>query len=144
LLQNDPAEKKINLGVGAYRDDNGKPFVLPSVREAEKRILERNVDHEYAPIQGNDLFISLSEKFVFGEESQVLKVTSSSYLCSISSATGQQGRHHPMPLRNWILENLFGGLCNGQRPWCQNLSPLPHMGQPHEYFPSWWPHSRDV
>ena len=24
---------KINLGVGAYRDDNGKPFVLPTVRE---------------------------------------------------------------------------------------------------------------
>lgn len=23
--------KKINLGVGAYRDDNGKPFLLPSV-----------------------------------------------------------------------------------------------------------------
>ena len=24
---------KINLGVGAYRDDNGKPFVLPTVKE---------------------------------------------------------------------------------------------------------------
>jgi aspartate aminotransferase, mitochondrial len=61
--------------VGAYRDDNGKPCVLPSVREAEKRILERNVDHEYAPIQGNELFIKLSEKFVFGEDSPVLKVS---------------------------------------------------------------------
>ncbi len=65
---------KVNLGVGAYRDDNGKPFVLFSVREAEKRILERGVDHEYAAIQGNDLFIKLSEKFVFGEESLLLKV----------------------------------------------------------------------
>jgi aspartate aminotransferase, mitochondrial len=65
---------KINLGAGTYRDDHGKPFVLPSVREAEKRILERNVDHEYAPIQGNDLFIKLSEKFVFGDDSPVIKV----------------------------------------------------------------------
>eukprot|EP00602_Paraphysomonas_sp_CaronLab_P004023 CAMPEP_0185019258 /NCGR_PEP_ID=MMETSP1103-20130426/1876_1 /TAXON_ID=36769 /ORGANISM="Paraphysomonas bandaiensis, Strain Caron Lab Isolate" /LENGTH=374 /DNA_ID=CAMNT_0027549465 /DNA_START=189 /DNA_END=1313 /DNA_ORIENTATION=- len=64
---------KINLGVGAYRDDNGKPFILSSVREAEKRIFERNVDHEYAAIQGNDLFIKLSEQFVFGENSTVLK-----------------------------------------------------------------------
>mmetsp|Transcript_17864 Transcript_17864/g.18629 ORF Transcript_17864/g.18629 Transcript_17864/m.18629 type:complete len:420 (+) Transcript_17864:15-1274(+) len=71
--KNDPAEMKINLGVGAYRDDNGKPVVLPSVREAEKRILERQVDHEYAAIQGNDLFIKLSEKFVFGEESLLIK-----------------------------------------------------------------------
>lgn len=29
----DSNPKKINLGVGAYRDDNGKPFVLPSVRK---------------------------------------------------------------------------------------------------------------
>lgn len=29
----DANPKKINLGVGAYRDDNGKPFVLPSVKQ---------------------------------------------------------------------------------------------------------------
>ena len=23
--------KKMNLGVGAYRDDNGKPFILPYI-----------------------------------------------------------------------------------------------------------------
>lgn len=27
----DTNPKKINLGVGAYRDDNGKSYVLPSV-----------------------------------------------------------------------------------------------------------------
>lgn len=30
-FKRDTNPKKINLGVGAYRDDNGKPFVLPSV-----------------------------------------------------------------------------------------------------------------
>ena len=30
-FKKDQNPKKINLGVGAYRDDNGKPFVLPSV-----------------------------------------------------------------------------------------------------------------
>lgn len=29
----DTNPKKVNLGVGAYRDDNGKPFVLECVRE---------------------------------------------------------------------------------------------------------------
>lgn len=29
----DPNPKKINLGVGAYRDDHGKPFVLSSVKK---------------------------------------------------------------------------------------------------------------
>lgn len=32
-FKRDTNPKKINLGVGAYRDDNGKPFVLPSVRK---------------------------------------------------------------------------------------------------------------
>ena len=29
----DANPKKINLGVGAYRDDNGKPYVLPTVKK---------------------------------------------------------------------------------------------------------------
>lgn len=28
----DTFDRKVNLGVGAYRDDNGKPWVLPSVK----------------------------------------------------------------------------------------------------------------
>lgn len=42
----DKFEKKVNLGVGAYRDDKGQPFILPSVKEAESRIFSRNMDHE--------------------------------------------------------------------------------------------------
>ena len=34
-FKKDNNPKKINLGVGAYRDDNGKPFVLPSVKQVE-------------------------------------------------------------------------------------------------------------
>lgn len=29
----DTFDKKVNLGVGAYRDDNGKPWVLPAVKK---------------------------------------------------------------------------------------------------------------
>lgn len=29
----DPSEKKVNLGIGAYRDDEGNPWLLTSVRE---------------------------------------------------------------------------------------------------------------
>ena len=31
-FKRDTNPNKINLGVGAYRDDSGKPFVLPSVK----------------------------------------------------------------------------------------------------------------
>jgi hypothetical protein len=34
----DKSPKKINLGVGAYRDDKGKPYVLPSVKVSDSRV----------------------------------------------------------------------------------------------------------
>lgn len=72
-FQKDESLEKVNLGVGAYRDDDGKPFILKSVHEAEKRILGRHSNHEYSAIQGNDVFIKCSEEFTFGENSAILK-----------------------------------------------------------------------
>lgn len=34
----DTDPNKVSLSVGAYRTDEGKPLVLPSVKEAEKRV----------------------------------------------------------------------------------------------------------
>lgn len=36
-FKKDSSPKKINLGVGAYRDDNGKPFLLPSVLKVDNQ-----------------------------------------------------------------------------------------------------------
>ncbi|KAI3927621.1 hypothetical protein MKX01_026554 [Papaver californicum] len=53
----DPSPHKVNVGVGAYRDDNGKPVVLECVREAEriiagnKNILPIYKDKKIAAIQ---------------------------------------------------------------------------------------------
>ena len=35
----DPSPVKLNLGVGAYRTEEGKPYVLRVVREAEQRLI---------------------------------------------------------------------------------------------------------
>eukprot|EP01121_Diplochlamys_sp_Union-15-3_P010518 TRINITY_DN2959_c0_g1_i1.p1 TRINITY_DN2959_c0_g1~~TRINITY_DN2959_c0_g1_i1.p1 ORF type:complete len:432 (-),score=88.35 TRINITY_DN2959_c0_g1_i1:51-1346(-) len=69
----DTNPKKINLGVGAYRDDEGKPFVLPSVRKAEKKIYDSGVNHEYAGILGVPDFVKSAQKLLFGENHEVLK-----------------------------------------------------------------------
>lgn len=69
----DTNPKKINLGVGAYRDDNGKPFLLPSVKQAEKILAETNLDHEYAPIAGTPEYCKIVAQLAFGENSDVVK-----------------------------------------------------------------------
>ena len=52
-FKNDKNPKKVNLGVGAYRDNNGKPYVFPVVRKAEAAIVaDATLDKEYLPIDG--------------------------------------------------------------------------------------------
>lgn len=46
----DDFPQKVIVGVGAYRDDAGKPYVLPSVRKAEKAMMEKQMDMEYSGI----------------------------------------------------------------------------------------------
>jgi aspartate/tyrosine/aromatic aminotransferase len=52
--------KKVNLTVGAYRDENGAPWILPSVKMAMKAVYESPADHEYIPIIGDKDFVGLS------------------------------------------------------------------------------------
>jgi len=69
----DTDASKVNLGVGAYRDDNGKPFILPCVREAENRIRAQNMDHEYLPIVGLPALNKASQELIFGADSPEVK-----------------------------------------------------------------------
>nr|QFR39793.1 mitochondrial aspartate aminotransferase [Azumapecten farreri] len=71
-FKRDTNPKKMNLGVGAYRDDNGKPFILECVKEAEQMMLREGVDHEYAPIIGPPEFCKEAAKLAFGDDSPVI------------------------------------------------------------------------
>ena len=63
---------RMNLGVGAYRDDNGKPWVLPSVRAAEEKIFARHMDKEYLPITGLAGFRQEAAKLAFADAGNVI------------------------------------------------------------------------
>ena len=72
-FKNEKNPKKVLLGMGAYRTDQGKPFILPCVKLAEEKMLADNMDHEYAGIQGIDAFVANALKIAYGEDSAVLK-----------------------------------------------------------------------
>lgn len=71
-FKTDTNPKKVLLGMGAYRDDDNKPFILDCVKEAEQLILDRNMDHEYAGIQGVDSFIQKSLELAWGKDNKAL------------------------------------------------------------------------
>ena len=72
-FKKDTNPKKINLGVGAYRDDNGKPFVLSSVKQAELLLAKENLDKEYTTITGVQEFCDASVRLLLGENSHIIK-----------------------------------------------------------------------
>lgn len=41
-FKNDSSKDKVNLGIGAYRDSDGKPYVFKVVREVEEKIVKAN------------------------------------------------------------------------------------------------------
>lgn len=83
-FKRDTNPKKINLGVGAYRDDNGKPFVLPTVLKAEQKLLDAKLDKEYSAIGGNAEFCRLSVQLALGGESAALREGRTATVQSIS------------------------------------------------------------
>lgn len=60
------APQKLNLGVGAYRDDNGLPVVLECVKQAEGIITEKKMNHEYGSIEGTVSFRQNCVKLALG------------------------------------------------------------------------------
>lgn len=67
----DPVARKVNLGQGTYKDENGNPWILPAVRSAKEKIKDSN--HEYLPILGLPSFRTLAADLVFGKHSAAVR-----------------------------------------------------------------------
>ncbi|CDR45088.1 CYFA0S16e01970g1_1 [Cyberlindnera fabianii] len=87
----DSRADKVDLGIGAYRDENGKPWVLPSVKEAEKQLhADPSYNHEYLPIAGFAAFVGAAAKVILGEDSPAIK---EDRLVSIQTLSGTGSLH---------------------------------------------------
>jgi aspartate aminotransferase len=80
------------LGVGAYRDDDNKPWVLPVVKKVSLNLFikylrclifdrkataillnDETLDHEYLPITGLAEYTAASAKLILGPECPAIK-----------------------------------------------------------------------
>ncbi|KAI0021605.1 pyridoxal phosphate-dependent transferase [Xylariomycetidae sp. FL0641] len=81
----DQDPNKVDLGIGAYRDDNAKPWVLPVVKKADEALRnDPELNHEYAPIAGIASFTSEAAKLILGAESPALKEKRATSIQTIS------------------------------------------------------------
>ena len=68
----DPREKKVNLGVGAYQNEQGKVPILDCVRQIELAMGQDPQPHGYLPIDGFPLYIAAVKDLVFGKGSELV------------------------------------------------------------------------
>jgi aspartate aminotransferase len=73
LYRADTDTRKVDLGVGVYRDDNGDTPILAAVRRAEQVVLARQMTKSYVAPVGNAGFNLDMARLVLGEDHPALK-----------------------------------------------------------------------
>lgn len=70
----DKSDKKVNLGIGAYRDSQGKPMILNVVRKAQEMVVnDPNATKEYLTQLGDPNFLKATREFIFDANSAAVK-----------------------------------------------------------------------
>jgi aromatic-amino-acid transaminase len=84
LYRNDPRTEKMDLGVGVYKDSEGRTLIMNAVREAEKRLYDSQTTKTYVGMGGDDGFNKGMLKLVFGEDADVSRM----FACQTAGGSG--------------------------------------------------------
>ena len=66
MFREDPREEKIDLGVGVYRDPEGRTPVMRAVKEAERMVWETQATKAYTGLAGDPAFSTAMRRLVLG------------------------------------------------------------------------------
>ena len=71
-FKKDPNPNKVNLGVGVYKDDQGRTPVLKCIKDAEQRLVDTQKSKGYLPISGDPGYGANVQQLLFGADSEVV------------------------------------------------------------------------
>lgn len=74
LYRADPRPGKIDLGVGVYKDRDGRTPVMRALREAEKRLLQDQDTKTYLGLAGDTGFNTAMVKLAFGPAADMTRI----------------------------------------------------------------------
>ncbi|CAI4432021.1 CPA_1a_G0016930.mRNA.1.CDS.1 [Saccharomyces cerevisiae] len=139
-MASDSRPNKTDLGIGAYRDDYGDPWVLPSVRAAERMIHEDpNYNHEYLDIAGLPDFISGAAKVILGPDSRAI---SEGRTISMQSLSGTGALHVAAKfLSKFIPEKV---VYLSDPTWVNHNAIFESAGMKTATYPYWNPSSKSL
>lgn len=95
---NDTYPEKASLGAGVFRTNEGKPWPLPVVREAEQRLFDEQSlsRHEYTAIEGDMAFVHLARDVLFnfhGKEESDAQKADKERIASVQTVAGTGANH---------------------------------------------------
>ncbi|ODV80264.1 aspartate aminotransferase [Suhomyces tanzawaensis NRRL Y-17324] len=130
----DSRADKVDLGIGAYRDENGKPWILPAVRQAEaKLVASPDYNHEYLSIGGYEPFVKEAAKIILGEDSLAIK---EGRIVSQQSLSGTGALH----LTGLFLKTFYSGehtIYLSKPTWANHNQIFTSVGFKVESYPYW-------
>jgi aspartate aminotransferase len=122
----DPREGKIDLGVGVYRDAEGRTPVMRAVREAERRIWEGETTKTYTALAGDPAFADALIPLVLGDAVPRDRVT------AVATPGGTGAIRQGFELIR--LMNAEATVWVPEPTWPNHLSILRHLGIPHRTY----------
>ncbi|KAI9370668.1 pyridoxal phosphate-dependent transferase [Aspergillus egyptiacus] len=134
----DDHPQKVNLGVGVYRTNEGQPWPLPVVQEAEKQLFTESSPfrHEYTAIEGDRAFLSLARDLMFGFDSEFPSETQTATQARIGSVqtVAGTGANHLGAL--FLATHMKPGAVWLSNPsWANHLTIWELAGVPRKTYP---------
>jgi aromatic-amino-acid transaminase len=74
MFKDDPRPNKVDLGVGVYKDPQGRTPIMRAVREAEQRLYKEQTTKTYLGMAGDLAFNAAMIKLAFGEKADMKRL----------------------------------------------------------------------
>lgn len=129
----DAFDKKVDLSIGAYRDDTGKPWILPVVKKVDSLIAsDPTLNHEYLPITGLKDFTSGAASIVLGKQSSRL---ANDQVASVQTISGTGANH----LGSLFLTRFYNNktIWMSDPTWANHKGIFSNVGLTTKSYPYW-------
>ena len=74
MFKEDPRPNKVDLGVGVYKDKQGRTPIMRAVRAAEERLFKEQTTKTYLGMAGDPDFNAAIVKLAFGEKADLMRL----------------------------------------------------------------------
>ena len=136
MFHEDPREDKIDLGVGVYKDADGRTPVMRAVKEAEKRLWETETTKTYVALAGDPAFNIAIRALILGD------AVPADRLASVGTPGGTGAVRQALEL--FRMASPDGTVWVSDPTWPNHVSMITYLGLPLRTYRYFDAHSRGV